>query len=410
MTRRLSRSAAVALALPSLFAGALVGMLLRSRADEAPPPPAPAAARPTLPDPPPDPASAPLPADLPASSAKATPTTSTGTRNFDVAWHELREWLAGFDLKSRLAPNAVPPAELQKRSAALQQALLSDPDGYLAALRAPENEPLFKFLLSLLYRVVGLEGGHALRPPAQYPPSILDGVRDLLNSGTSAQKLGILVQIQRESAFTEGHLIGKGALVERCTALLADPDPKVRATSVQLLAIWAPTQVDGRFEVLQEVWGSSTDLEVRATALQTLQLMQTPAAREFLLKGITQISADPAWTKDLTLMSVTLTAVQRRASTLKPEEEEGYAGVCASALRNMTEPMWYHAWMDVSVRLPLGRAPALLEQAQAYAPTPALQDAARRVLEQIHAGETRDDRLQATLREQKSPPGKGAFR
>jgi len=44
MTRRLSRSAAVAVALPSLVAGALVGMLLGSRAEELPARPAPAAA------------------------------------------------------------------------------------------------------------------------------------------------------------------------------------------------------------------------------------------------------------------------------------------------------------------------------------------------------------------------------
>src|SRR5258708_2580795 len=408
MPSRIPRSAAVAFALPSLGAGARVGMLLGSRGEEVPPRPAQAAARPTTPDP--APASAPLPADAPAPSAKASPATPTGTGKFDVAWHDLQEWLRGFDLKSQMGRDSVPRAELQKRSAALQQALMSDPDGYLAILRATENEPLFKFLLSILCRVVGLEGGHALLPLAQYPPSILDGVRDLLSSGTTSQKLGVLVMIQRESVFGEGHLIGKEALVERCTALLADPDPKVRATAVQLLGTWAPKQADGRFEVLQEVWGSSADLEVRSAVLQAAQLMQTSAAQEFLLKAVTQISADPAWTKDAVLMSTTLQAVQSRASRLKPEEEEGYAGVCASALRNMTQPMWYHAWMDVSLRLPLSRATALLEQAQTCAPTPTLQDPARRVLEQIRAGETRVDRLQATLREQASQPGKSAFR
>src|SRR5258707_13733058 len=138
MTSRVPRRAAGAFAPPSPVGGALVGMLLGSRAEEVPPRPAQAAARPTTPDP--APASAPLPADAPAPSAKASPATPTGTGKFDVAWHDLQEWLRGFDLKSQMGRDSVPRAALQKRSPALQQALMSDPDGYRAILRATETE------------------------------------------------------------------------------------------------------------------------------------------------------------------------------------------------------------------------------------------------------------------------------
>src|SRR2546426_10721324 len=119
MTKRVSRSAAVAIALPSLLAGALLGLLLRSRATEpeAPPPrPAAAASRPAETEPAPARVAAPTPADAPTATAKGSPATSTRTGKFEGAWRDLREWLRPFDLKSMAGRHRVPPAELQERS------------------------------------------------------------------------------------------------------------------------------------------------------------------------------------------------------------------------------------------------------------------------------------------------------
>ena len=55
--------------------------------------------------------------------------------------------------------------------------------------------------------------------------------------------------------------------------------------------------------------------------------------------------------------------------------------------------------MEVSLRFPLARATPLLE-AESFAPSAELKSSARRVLDQIRAGETRFDKLQAALRKQ----------
>ena len=271
----------------------------------------------------------------------------------------------------------------------------------MAVLRSPENDDLSKFLLSLLCMAVGMEGGTMMMlPPSQIPKPILDGLREMLASGTPNQKLGILHLVQMSSWSGQSGLMGDQALIDRCGALLSDPDPMVRVTAVQALQEAAPKRADQRFEVLQGLWRTSTDPSIRATCLGTLASMDAPAAREFLLKSLQEVEAGGIWTKDGTLMWAVIQSVQTRLSMLHPKEEEAYAALCSSALRGVSEPMWYRGWMDLALRLPLPRATALLDQAQGGAPTPELQAAARRVLDQIRAGETRSERLQAEVRKQ----------
>jgi HEAT repeats len=399
MSRRVSTLTAIAIALPSLLAGMLLGILLRSQSTDAAAGPTPRLVpRATAPASDPVRVAALPPAEPPALPKAAAPDPRPKT--FQAAWGGIQEWLRGFDLKTMAGRQKVPPDELRKRSAVLQQSLLSDPEGYLAVLRAPENDDLSQYLLSLLCQVVGIEGGYELLPLSQYPKPILDGVRELLRSGSTKQKLGILALVQRGSMFKEGHLFGEQALVERCGALLSDPDPMVRTTAVQVLQQYAPKQEDRRFEVLQDVWRTAGDPTLRATCLSTLSTLDSPAAREFLLKALNDIAADGSWTKDVMLQWSAIHAVQARTSTLKPEEEAGYAAVCAAALRSVPEPQWYQGWMVVSLRFPLARTTPLLEQAEAFAPNAELKASARRVIDQIRAGETRFDKLQTALRKQ----------
>jgi hypothetical protein len=336
--------------------------------------------------------------EAPATAPPKAATPAAPPGNFEAAWSGVRDWLRGFDLATRAGRERVRPDELQKRAAGLQQALLGDPEGYLRILRAPENDDLSKFLLSLLCRVVSLEGGHGLLPVSQLPKPILEGLSELLGSGTPNQKLGILHLARRDRWTGQKSLIGDQALVERCGALLSDSDPLVRATAVQALQEVAPKREDPRVEVLEELWRNSTDPTLRSMCLQSLASMEKPAARELLLKGIQQIAADGSWSKDGALMYSSLQAVQTRIQALRPDEEEAYAAVCSTALRGVSEPRCYQGWMEVSLLLPLVRATPLLEQVQNFAPTPELQASARRVLERIRAGETRFDQLQATLR------------
>jgi hypothetical protein len=399
MTRRVSTAAAIGIAFPSLLAGALLGIFLRSRATDAavpPPRPAPPVARGIAPEP--------LPVAAPKAAEPAAPKAPAPAekpKHFAAPWKALQNWLRGFDLATVAGRQKVRPDELQKRAAALQQALMSDPEGYLAVLRSPENDDLFKFLLSLLCRVVGLEGGHAALPRSEIPKPILDALPELLRSGTAKQKLGVLQLVQRDHWSLQGRLLDEKDLVERCDALYSDPDPMVRASAVQVVQSYAPAREDRRVEVLQELWGSSTDPMLRANCLQAVSMMGAPAARQFFVQALTQLAADGTWTKDATLMWTAIQAIQSQSSSFKPEEQERIVAVCSSALRSITDPQQYQGWMALSLYWPLDRATPLLEQAASLAPTPELKASAQRALAQIRAGETRADRLQAALRQQK---------
>src|SRR6185369_13497500 len=133
-----------------------------------------------------------------------------------------------------------------------------------------------------------------------------------------------------------------------------------------------------------------SDSDVRSTCMASLGQMTSPEARELMLKAAAQVASDPDAMKDRRLLGATLGALNSHSLWLPPEE---VASVCASALRNTREPMDFQGWAELALRLPLPRATTLLEQVRDGAPTPGLQAGAKRVLEQIRAGETRTDRF-----------------
>jgi hypothetical protein len=388
MSRRLSPAVAIGIALPSLIAGIAGGMLLRSD-----PPvsaavkarPAPVAAAP----------SPPAPAGPPPAPKMAAPAPAARPRNFADRWNAIG--LRKLDLKKAIDVEKA-FHEFSAAGLELQEAMMKDPEGYVAILRSPESEPFLPALLSLLSSFPGIGTAHMLLPVAQIPKPVVDAVRELLVSGTAAQKVAVLELVGQSSWGGESPLLAKDLLVERCTSMLADADPRVRAAAVPLLQRWAPGQADRRFEVLQEIWYSAPDEKLRKECLQALAALPSPEARDLSFKAVGEILADPVAVKDWMLLGTSLQIVQEHAHSTRTEDIDGTAAVCSAALRSIQDPRMYGQWVAAGLYLPLPRATSLIEQAQASAPSPELRSGAGRVLEQIRAGETRADRLQSAFR------------
>jgi len=233
------------------------------------------------------------------------------------------------------------------------------------ALRSPGNEENFRGLLSLLCQTSGPDGGSGLFPLQEIPVPIQNGLRELLQGGTTNQKLGILAFIQRNAhSGPQGlDLIGQQALVDQCTALLGDSDPRLRVSAAGMLQTVAPLREDRRVEVLQEVWQTSAENRVRCHCLSVLGTMNmwTPEAREFLLKGMSQIASDGTLAQDAELGGAVLWAMRTGTwSDLRPEVEEMKATICSSALRTVSTTAEWDAWLGISLDLPLTRLVPIL--------------------------------------------------
>jgi hypothetical protein len=319
-------------------------------------------------------------------------------KDYAALCREYREFIRKVTSGSKdLKPAKELSGRLYQATLDMQQALLNDPETYVRFLRAPENDDISGGLLTLLCNVVGFDRGYEPVDSSQMPKPILDAIRDLLTSGTANQKLAVLDLVRWDSGSKTGPLIGRDMLIERARALLSDNDPKIRVSAAGVLQGYAPQQKDQGFQVLEDVWRSTQDPEVRLKWLEVLDSMKTPEARELLQTGIAQIVGETASPQTSLLLWKTAEVVRGNIPELKPEEVEGYAAICATAIRNDAEPTRYHIWLYLALCLPVGRVTSILEQAQKSAPTAELRSSAAQILEQVRSGETRSERLKAIL-------------
>src|SRR6185503_4677386 len=107
----------------------------------------------------------------------------------------------------------------------LLQAALKDPAGYLAFLRAPENEVICDELLDVFGSLPGCP--YYFPAPEPLPPAIQNGFVELARSGSVEQKRAIARWV-RDLGW-KGFTKGEPWMIEPCLALASSDDPLTRA-------------------------------------------------------------------------------------------------------------------------------------------------------------------------------------
>jgi RNA polymerase sigma-70 factor (ECF subfamily) len=274
----------------------------------------------------------------------------------------------------------------------LRGQVYDEPAEFFAFLRAPENKDIFTQLL-LLLGDVATEDGKSLR----YPPAILDGLKDLIATGTKVQR--------RETAsYVTSSVFGAGGagttLNELCFEQLSvEKDPDVLATLINSLHITSRERFNGmeriekRLELLQEIWQNNRNWSVREQSLEVLANARTSAGEALFLEKMDESLRG----SDKFLKQYLPQILDARLRNLTPGDEDKYLPLFTTAFHEATEPQTCLRYASMSLSLPLPKTELLLNEARTHAPDAATKAALERALDLIHQGETRTDVLHQSL-------------
>jgi hypothetical protein len=268
----------------------------------------------------------------------------------------------------------------------LHQGALKDPAAYLAFLRAPGNEGICDGLLDILAMAPSF-ANHRFFMAEDLPTPILEGVADLLASGSKEQKAA--------AARFAADLLGnapsdkRDILLEPCLALLSSDDPRARAAALDLLHWRRPDRLDQSLDQVNGLWNSSADPEVRHSCLSALAGMKSAAGEQLFYEKTSEYLRGHE--------GECLPLIQVRLARATPAEVDRCGEILLTALRGTTDQNAFQGIAAAALDLPLAKATPILQQAAASAPTPESRDRVRRVLDQIQSGEVRPDRLRTIL-------------
>ncbi len=273
----------------------------------------------------------------------------------------------------------------------IRQSALNDPATYFAFLRAPGNEDACEALLFVLYP-------HPLNPTfdEELPAPILQGVADLLASGTKGQRLAA-VRLARDMITWGGDLSDHPSadlprrgeiLVEPCLSLLSSDDSRARAASLDVMRARHPERLEESLPLINDLWQrSSDDQGVRTSCLEALAQSKSPAGTQLFYEKMSDVVREHP--------RECLQPIQARL-----QAGSGDVGRCGQLLLSALQSCDEGDFMRVAagcLDLPLSAATPILELAGASAPRPEFGDSLRRVLREIHAGEVRTERLRAII-------------
>ena len=281
--------------------------------------------------------------------------------------------------------------ELSESWDKIRQSALNDPATYFAFLRAPGNEDACEGLLFLLYP-------HPLRPTfdEELPAPILQGVADLMASGTKGQRFAA-VRLARDMITWGGDLSDHPSadlprrgeiLVEPCLSLVSSGDSRARAAALDVMRSRYPERLEESLPLINDLWQrSSDDRDVRTSCLEALAQSKSPAgAQLFYEKMSDAVREHPR---------ECLRPIQARL-----QAGNGDVGRCGQLLLSALQSCEEGDFLRIvagCLDLPLSTATPILELARASAPRPEFGDSVGRVLKEIQAGEVRTERLRAIM-------------
>ena len=271
--------------------------------------------------------------------------------------------------------------ELWDHVAGLRELILQDPDGFLAFLRDPDNA-----------RVLGDLTRHNLitlteRPWVEmhlgfdtYPPVLMKGLFEIVQSGDSAQKLGALNLLRGipdvPAEFKNAYLV-----------LLNDPDPGVQRQVIGFIPYILPMTAE-LFPRLSALGNNSDNLFIRLSVVTTMAGVQSREAETFVLHRLAVATHD----NELFQIPFSLESRYRgaRASGQPILEAELARAVSESMARNHED--YVLRLMPVATFLPADRLKPILQQGMVRTRYDWYRERLAKALERVDAGSyTRDD-------------------
>jgi len=294
--------------------------------------------------------------------------------------------------------SAQEPARYQELNKACSQAwseireqVYAEPVAFMAFLRASENLDIFTDLLQLLGSSYTADQNFP-----KYPPAIVDGLADLIATGTRMQR--------RETAtyVTIGLFNSGGAgrtLLDVCfNRLPLEKDPDVLATLINQIHIShdkefdAPGKIEGRLELLRDLWQANTHWSVREQSLEVLAQAKTDAGQAMFAEKMEETLRG----NNKFLKQYVPQIFRARLGTLPLGSEDRVLPIFTAAFQT-TSGSEFVNFASMSLSLPLPKAERMLQEAFAAAPTPDAKAAVERALTLLRGGETRSDVLQQSL-------------
>jgi hypothetical protein len=276
----------------------------------------------------------------------------------------------------------------------LHEAVLKDLDGFFAFVRAPENEDVCEGLLSSLAFAPGLSGpgGWRFRP---FPAGVVKGIRDMIVSGTVRQ---MLVTSKIALAMTDRAPGKCDSLLEPCLALLSHDNPHLQSVGLAMLQARKPEQLEQSLPLIDKLWKKSEDEDVRLPCLSSLAAARSPAANQVFFEKVSEVFLDPASKPSFSFFYNALNEVRGKLLAGDAIDAERYGDLLGEAVRRTVDPPAFRSIVNTALDLPLAKATVVLEQAVASAPDEDSGAEVRKVLQQIHAGEVRAERLRLAIR------------
>jgi len=276
----------------------------------------------------------------------------------------------------------------------LHQAVLKDLDGFFAFVRAPENEDVCEGLLSALASAPG-RGGPGMWGFRQTPAAVVKGIRDMIASGTVRQ---MLVTSRIALAMMETAPGQCDSLLEPCLALLSNDNPHLQSVGLEVLQARKPEQLEESIPLIDRLWKKTEDEDVRLPCLSSLAAAKSPAADQVFFEKVSELFLDPASKPSFPFFYNALDEVRRKLLAGDAIDAERYGDLLGSAVRRAVDPPAYRSIVNTALDLPLAKATIVLSQAVASAPDEESAAEVRKLLEQIHAGEVRPERLRLAIR------------
>ena len=273
----------------------------------------------------------------------------------------------------------IDPRELSKDSWALfrelegiREQIAEDPETFLNFLRRAENEPYVWNLFDVTLVRMQAEGYIRQQGFTELPRPLMDGLLDLLKTGSGAVRseiLGFMRHVtDQPDEFKRGYL-----------DLLSDPNPHIIKAAAGALSSTSSLTPE-EFRRLTAAFDQSPVREVRQAIVHSMWRIQTPESRDWRLSAL-ESGSMPDLDADLAMSLMT-----HVRDGLGEAFEDRFVGAVAASLRRTSDEAAYFNLLQSTRMLPFSKSKAHYEMAAASGPTPKIREAAARCVELIKDG------------------------